>query len=365
MEYNDEDLKNKKNLVTETSAAWPEVKLSDMKPYEQIPQKPLAEAVKPDGDWADIGGKAYEPTGAITPLNSIQDVTGNTLSGAFQQPEVAAKNISTETNKKLTLPTLSSREDRQYSENAFARVGGNAPILPSVSEQPRESLVMSRPEQAGQVQSDRRPVGYDGLPLNATRKTDSGLSVQFNPSVSQQARQAFMQPLGANDEQAQQARDLQQRQFLARNGYKEVSPTLKNLLSPGDLPGMSKRALREYNNKILENNNPNFEIQKDKNRIAEMETISQNKLRDIQGQVAQKPPLKERAYEPKVVKVPDGMGGTREEVMVPNEQGRYVSGMADQSLETPTEAAKALMIKNKNNPEYVNAYIKRFGKLPY
>jgi hypothetical protein len=72
-------------------------------------------------------------------------------------------------------------------------------------------------------------------------------------------------------------------------------------------------------------------LDKDKNRIDEQGVIAENKLRDIQGQVLQQPPVKERRLQPMIIEEPDPIDPTgntkRQRLLMPNaDDSGYVDG---------------------------------------
>jgi len=74
----------------------------------------------------------------------------------------------------------------------------------------------------------------------------------------------------------------------------------------------------------------------DRNRLLEMDVQGQNKLRDIQGQVAQQPPVTESTLKPMIIEEADPNDPTgmskRQRIMIPNAEGTgYVDGMTGQA----------------------------------
>ena len=95
----------------------------------------------------------------------------------------------------------------------------------------------------------------------------------------------------------------------------------------------------------------------DSNRISEIDVQGQNKLRDIQGQVAQQPPVKESALKPMVIEEPDPndpLGQVkRQRIMIPNAEGTgYVDGMSGQA---PTSTVPQVTPEQRSK---INALIK-------
>lgn len=169
---------------------------------------------------------------------------------------------------------------------------------------------------------------------------------------------------GEYSPEAVKARELQREQFLERNGYVKPPEAAEGLLKLGDLPGMDKTALKEYNLRLLANRDP-------KNLLSALEIESQNKLRDIQGKVLQTPPIKESQLKPIVVKEYDELGNVKaEKIKMPNAEG---TGYVDDSVPTftkpkPATTAKLLKMRASKDPNLAAAeaeYKMRFGTLPY
>jgi len=96
----------------------------------------------------------------------------------------------------------------------------------------------------------------------------------------------------------------------------------------------------------------------DKNRIDEQEVIAENKLRDIQGEVLQNPPINENPLKPLVIEEPDPNDPTgmtkRQVIKMPNAEGTgYVDNMPTATTTpqvTPEQRTKinALIKSNPN-----------------
>lgn len=110
----------------------------------------------------------------------------------------------------------------------------------------------------------------------------------------------------------------------------------------------------------------------DQNRISEMDVQGQNKLRDIQGQVAQEPPAKESRLKPIIIEESDPTDPTgarkRQRLLMPNaDETGYVDGTPGQSGQTLTNelpenhpAIKFL----KDNPSQASNFKAKYGYLP-
>jgi hypothetical protein len=213
--------------------------------------------------------------------------------------------------------------------------------------------------------TDRKPVGTDGRALRNLKETDSGLNIQFNPSVSQHTRQEVMQPSGLNDPKAIAARTEAHQQWLGRNGYEPVDPIT------GMTPSAEQKLAPATRIKLAELKASNVNEKANRN-LTEKSTDSEIKLRDIQGQVALNPPVKESAFKPITLKQKDMLGNESERVLVPNkEQTGYVDVTPNQQQFTAPKQAtidKMLKMRDSKDPNLAAAeaeYKTRFGELPY
>ena len=114
----------------------------------------------------------------------------------------------------------------------------------------------------------------------------------------------------------------------------------------------------------------------DKNRIGELDVNAENKLRDIQGQVLQNPPIKENPLKPLVIEEPDPNDPTgmtkRQVIKMPTAEGTgYVddtSGQTTFAIPKPATTEKLLKMRASKDPNFAAAeaeYKMRFGSLPY
>jgi len=207
------------------------------------------------------------------------------------------------------------------------------------------------------------------------------MDVSFDSSVSPEARKRFLEnPVAPTGQMAQYEKYMN-----TPRGQNFGVTKIAN--SPP--PPMGWRERKDMNLQILdnqqsrENNLANLEeqrqravIDKDKNRIDEMGVIAENKLRDIQGQVAKHPPIKETTLKPMVIEEadPNDPTGTakRQKIMIPNAEGTgYVDGMSGQptfSTPKPATTEKLLKMRASKDPNFAAAeaeYKMRFGNLPY
>ena len=114
----------------------------------------------------------------------------------------------------------------------------------------------------------------------------------------------------------------------------------------------------------------------DKNRIDEQGVIAENKLRNIQGQVLQNPPIKENPLKPLVIEEPDPndpSGMTKRQVIkMPNAEGTgYVddtSGRTTFAESQPDIIKRLNQMRESKDPKLAAAeakYKAHFGSLPY
>jgi len=108
----------------------------------------------------------------------------------------------------------------------------------------------------------------------------------------------------------------------------------------------------------------------DRNRIDEQGVIAENKLRDIQGQVLQNPPIKENELKPLVVKEYDDLGNViGERIKLPGPDGTYGESNQSKFTESQSDIIKRLVqMRESKDPRLVAAeakYKAHFGSLPY
>lgn len=224
-------------------------------------------------------------------------------------------------------------------------------IGPNVKDSIKTFDVTGKPiEKISSLKNLQNNVGSNNYSFQGSAKDAN----KFNSAVSP----------GEYSPEAVKARELQREQFLERNGYVKPPEAAEGLLKLGDIPGMDKAALKEYNLKLLANRDP-------KNLLSALEIESQNKLRDIQGKVLQAPPIKESQLKPIVVKEYDELGNVKaEKIKMPNAEG---TGYIDDSAPTftkpkPATTAKLLKMRASKDPNLAAAedeYKMRFGTLPY
>lgn len=116
------------------------------------------------------------------------------------------------------------------------------------------------------------------------------------------------------------------------------------------------KELQDIKNAEVENQANSNLIDFDRNRINEMDVQGQNKWRDIQGQVAQQPPVTENQYKPMVIEESDPNDPTgmskRQRIMINPDGKGYVDGMTGQA---PSNAAPQVTPEQRSK---INALIK-------
>jgi len=189
------------------------------------------------------------------------------------------------------------------------------------------------------------------------------MDVSFDSSVSPEARKRFLEnPVVPTGQMAQYAKYMNtprgQNFGVTKIDNTPAQPmgwrTRKDLM----LQELNNQQARENNLANIEEQRQRAAIDQDKNRIDEQRVNSENKLREIQGQVAQQPPVKETALKPMVIEEADPNDPTgatkRQRIMIPNAEGTgYVSGMQDQSA--PNIAAKLTPQQKIKAVEYAKA----------
>jgi len=132
---------------------------------------------------------------------------------------------------------------------------------------------------------------------------------------------------------------------------------LQNRKALADAKMESEIAGQDINRAELGTQAERNRLMADANRISELDVQGQNRLRDIQGQVAQEPPIKESALKPMVIDEPDPNDPTgmskRQRIMIPNAEGTgYVDGMSGQA---PTSTVPQVTPEQRSK---INALIK-------
>jgi len=296
-----------------------------------------------------------------TAAKGLKDIVSSGVSGVGDAFNKVGSDISAGYNGNNPTKELSTPNTTAYGSNLQSmRTQG-----PNISTNSPTSNFL-KDESTGKTFSISADGSINGEPKPLR---DLGIMAGYKPDgtrIIPSGNQGDQDALRNNVLTGQDARALQKQQFDERNypGGAPAKPWSEVMLPIG---GKNAKLNLQQNLAKLAFKDPNIDIARDKNRIAESDVISGNKLRDIQGQILKNPPLKEKDFEPKILTDKDFLGNETQRIAIPNKENTgYVDGtQKQQAFETPSESSKALMIKNRNNPEYVSAYIKRFGKLPY
>lgn len=171
--------------------------------------------------------------------------------------------------------------------------------------------------------TDRRPVGPDGRPITPLKNINAGrvgnLDVQFtdSPDNTEARKREFLEPSSYAQSQIDLIRPTVTRNIPGTNQYEVTT-------------GQSvedKRLAGENQQRKLE------QLALDPKMV---DTASEVKLRNIQGQVLQEPPLKPKASKWEMKKIGDATIGTEQDILF-NEDGRSIP------INPPPKAGAAVM----------------------
>lgn len=271
------------------------------------------------------------------------DIGGNPLSYNLSNEDKQIKTNLEKINQMVASGVAVSPEDLRRIEILKMNAGpsrGGIGATPDVYAMAKNRLAEMQP---GNIQS------------NSIQRVGN-MDVQFDSTVSPDARARFLEnPVEPTAQMNRyDSRQLIQPQQVVQDPQ-PIMPTNKTNQAMANYNNAmgewsGRQTAREGQSVTSEINRDKNVIDKETNRINEISTVSQNKLRDIQGQVAQQPPIKENALKPIVVKEYDELGNvTGEKIRMPNAEGTgYVDGMANQTAPkiTPDQRTK------------INAYIK-------
>jgi len=207
----------------------------------------------------------------------------------------------------------------------------------------------------------------------------SNMDVSFDSSVAPEARKRFLEnPVAPTGQMAQYEK------YMNTPRGQNFGVTKIDNTPPPPMGWRTRKDLMTQelaNQQSRENNLANLEsatldrtqranIDTDKNRIDEMGVIAENKLRDIQGQALQNPPVKETELKPLVIKEYDALGNViGERIKLPGPDSTY--GEANQTTfitPKPATTEKLLKMRASKDPNFAAAeveYKARFGNLPY
>jgi len=203
----------------------------------------------------------------------------------------------------------------------------------------------------------------------------SNMDVSFDSSVSPEARKRFLKnPVAPTGQMAQYEKYMNtprgQNFGVTKIDNTPAPPmgwrTRKDLM----IQDLSNQQSRENNLANLEEQRQRFIIDKDKNRIDEQGVIAENKLRVIQGEVLQNPPIKEARLKPMIIEESDPIDPTgntkRQRLLMPNaDETGYVDGSPEQ-LEQPRELPEnhPALAYLRNNPQTAAKFKARYKYLP-
>lgn len=263
-----------------------------------------------------------------------------------------------------------------------------------------------------------------GFATGRDYQTDSGLSVAFDSSVPQANRQAFMAPTGAGDPKAEAQWAKANQQWLARQPKQKVYRPQAHALTPpaGPEGGWGwKGRMEAYKSQLAAQSSANdiqsreriarennqaeapykqalaqqafAQVAKEGQEIAiqQKENQMQEYLTNPKATKAQREQarsyyqaLKAKTETPEKPRIFPGQAidkfnpetkmiessVTPPTVVEQDENGNYVTRYApmvenQQAKPQPSQAYIDRMMANRGNKEYEDAYIKRFGALPY
>lgn len=288
------------------------------------------------------------------------------LSNAQREADLGKMNVSAN-NDTVTYSiggnTLSYNErERQARTN-----------LEKINEKIASGLTVS-PSQMARINKLREQVGIsrsNGVGNGAGNGIQrvGNMDVQFDSSVTPAARQAFLtdpvEPTAQMDRYDK--RQLAQLQSSAAtiNDPKPIMPTNRTSDAIADY----NKAMGEWSSRQIARQG--LGVSKDENRIQEMDVTGMNKLRDIQGQVAQQPTDKENkpividSYEPDPI---NPLGSIRKQRIVRQEpDGTFIDITPQQQSNTTVSelpdnhpAIKFL----RDNPSQASNFKAKYGYLP-
>ena len=201
------------------------------------------------------------------------------------------------------------------------------------------------PEQSQRIAELKRKAGFtlggtdrklSTNEVTGLQQLGNGLEVTFDSSIPQDRRLEFMKnSSGEMSEKETDNRNLAQQQWLARQGYSKSDP----------YAGLSNRAKRELlvqkskNKQSGVNNAATNAIAEERNRILEEGNIRQEERLSTPKQV--KPDVR-------VIKVPDGFGGFKDQIMRVGPDGNYISAMGDQQDIKPMPKNKKELLSGES-----------------
>jgi hypothetical protein len=413
MALNEIDDKERKRKEAEFQAnknsnILPGVNNPVVSPGTLAPRKNILKELPNQASHDQVTNMAPGRLAELTSMNAkLQTPTINEVPDARRDSELGKMTSSTQGNTSTydingnTLGYKLSERDQQLKTN-LEKI--NQMIDSGVEVSPEQmNRITSLRQQAGFLRggTDRRPVGPDGLPLqqgSGLRKIGN-MDVQFSPETSQeeinrfneipvQANQPTWNDLAVQDNNRRLA-SLGQGNRSAQNADRNLG-LAKDIRVEGELftkensPNMGWKTREALNQQLLANKqssentlaqigsqqniarNSNA-LTAETNRINEISNSSQNKFRDIQGQVALKPPVKENDSYDKI-DIYNDLGQVTGQQLYNKRTGEKINQAATFTTPKPATTEKLLKMRTSKDPNFAAAeaeYKMRFGSLPY
>jgi hypothetical protein len=413
MALNEIDDKERKRKEAEFQAnknsnILPGVNNPVVSPGTLAPRKNILKELPNQASHDQVTNMAPGRLAELTSMNAkLQTPTINEVPDARRDSELGKMTSSTQGNTSTydingnTLGYKLSERDQQLKTN-LEKI--NQMIDSGVEVSPEQmNRMTSLRHQAGFLRggTDRRPVGPDGLPLqqgSGLRKIGN-MDVQFSPETSQeeinrfneipvQANQPTWNDLAVQDNNRRLA-SLGQGNRSAQNADRNLG-LAKDIRVEGELftkensPNMGWKTREALNQQLLANKqssentlaqigsqqniarNSNA-LTAETNRINEISTESENKLRDIQGQVALKPPVKENDSYDKI-DIYNDLGQVTGQQLYNKRTGEKIN-QATSFTESQSDIIKRLtQMRASKDPKlaaFEAKYKANFGSLPY
>jgi hypothetical protein len=394
--------------ANQNSNTLPGISNPVVSPGKLAPRKNILKELPNQASPGQVTNMAPGRLAELTSMNAkLQTPTINEVPDARRDSELGKMTSSNQGNTSTydingdSLEYTLSGHDGQLKTN-LEKI--NQMIDSGVKVSPEQmSRITSLRQQAGFLRggTDRRPVGPDGLPLqqgSGLRKIGN-MDVQFSPETSQeeinrfneipvQANQPTWNDLAVQDNNRRLA-SLGQGNRSAQNADRNLG-LAKDIRVEGELftkensPNMGWKTREALNQQLLANKqssentlaqigsqqniarNSNA-LTAETNRINEISNSSQNKFRDIQGQVALKPPVKENDSYDKI-DIYNDLGQVTGQQLYNKRTGEKINQAATFTTPKPATTEKLLKMRTSKDPNFAAAeaeYKMRFGSLPY
>jgi len=325
-------------------------------------------------------------------INAAADVGKTAITGEVTPKDQKLNVIETNQN---SLKDINSRPDRigqgtrVVERNMLPSVSNESPKINEVPNAQRDSELgaMTTAKNGNITTYDigGNTLSFEGN-KDAQTRTNLGkinsngpqrvgnMDVSFDSSVSPEARKRFLEnPVAPTGQMAQYEKYMNtpRGQNFGVTKIDNTPPTPMGWKTHKDilLQNLANQQSRENNLVNLEEQRQRAAIDKDKNRIYEQGVIAENKLRDIQGQVLQNPPVKENPLKPLVIEEPDPndpSGMTKRQVIkMPNAEGTgYVNDTPNQTAVNQLDENHPAIKFLKENPSQANNFKAKYGYLP-